>query len=148
MDVDLDLLLTVVYCIADDFLPKRRENARRNVSDAEIVALCVAEAIMGITSDYRFIAVAGRRVRHLFPTLPTRDAFHKRRLRLSDQIEALVAHFARQSLGFEDNLLLVDSTPVACARSRETVKRGGSSAGAPPVSLTRSATPPTTGTAG
>jgi Transposase DDE domain len=48
-------------------------------------------------------------------------------LRLSGQIEALIAHFARQSPGFFDDLLLVDSTPVECARSRETVKRGGSS---------------------
>ena len=125
MNADLDLLLTAVYCIADDFLPKRPENARRKITDAEIVALCVAQAIMGITSDYRFVAVASRRLRHLFPDLPTRDAFHKRRLRLSDQIEALIAHFARQSPGFYDNLLLVDSTPVECARSRETVKRGG-----------------------
>jgi len=127
MDADLDLLLTVVYCIADDFLPKPPENARRKVTDAEIVALCVAQAIMGITSDYRFIAVADRRLRYLFPDLPTRDAFHKRRLRLSGQIEALIAHFARHSPGYFDNLLLVDSTPVECARSRETVKRGGSS---------------------
>jgi Transposase DDE domain len=127
MDADLDLLLTAVYCMADDFLPKRPENARRKITDAEIVALCVAQAIMGIPSDYRFIAVAHRRLRHLFPTLPSRDAFHKRRIRLSDQIEALVAHFARQSPGFFDNLLLVDSTPVECARSLETVKRGGSS---------------------
>jgi hypothetical protein len=44
------------------------------------------------------VAVAGKRLRHLFPTIPTRDAFHKRRLRLSGQIEALIAHFARQSL--------------------------------------------------
>jgi hypothetical protein len=127
MDADLDLLLTVVYCIADDFLPKRPGNARRKISDAEIVALCVAQAIMGIPSDPRFLAVADRRLRLLFPTIPTRDAFHKRRLRLSGQIEALIAHFARQSPGFFDDLLLVDSTPVECARSRETVKRGGSS---------------------
>jgi hypothetical protein len=127
MDADLDLLLTAVYTIADDFLPKRPENTRRRVTDAEIVALCVAQAIMGIPSDYRFVAVADRRLRHLFPNLPARDAFHKRRIRLSDQIEALIAHFARHSPGFEDNLLLVDSTPVECARSRETVKRGGSS---------------------
>ncbi len=127
MEADLELLLTVVYCIADDFLPKKRGNARRRVTDAEIVALCVAQAIMGIPSDYRFVAVAGKRLGHLFPTLPTRDAFHKRRLRLSGQIEALIAHFARQSPGFFDDLLLVDSTPVECARSRETVKRGGSS---------------------
>jgi len=127
MDADLDLLLTVVYCMADDFLPVRPGNAKRRVSDAEIVTLCVAQAIMGLPSDPRFVAVAGKRLRHLFPTIPTRDAFHKRRLRLSGQIEALIAHFARQSPGFFDDLLLVDSTPVECARSRETVKRGGAS---------------------
>ena len=47
--------------------------------------------------------------------------------RLSGQIEALSAEFARRSPGFMDDLLLVDSTPVECARSRQTVKRGGSS---------------------
>jgi hypothetical protein len=127
MDADLDLLLTAVYCMADDFLPAGQRNVKRRVSDAEVVTLCVAQAIMGIPSDPRFVAVAGKRLRHLFPTIPARDAFHKRRLRLSGQIEALIAHFARQSPGFFDDLLLVDSTPVECARSRETVKRGGAS---------------------
>ena len=127
MLADLDLLLIVVYCIADDFLPQRPGNARRRVTDAEIITLCVAQAIMGIPSDPRFIAVADKRLRHMFPVLPSRDAFHKRRLRLSGQIEALIAEFARHSPGFVDDLLLVDSTPVECARSRETVKRGGSS---------------------
>jgi hypothetical protein len=127
MLADLDLLLIVVYCIADDFLPKRPGNARRKITDAEIITLCVAQAIMGIPSDPRFVLTAQHRLRHLFPVLPTRDAFHKRRLRLSGQIEALIAEFARYSPGFVDDLLLVDSTPVECARSRETVKRGGSS---------------------
>ncbi len=128
MDADLDLLLLIVYCLADDFLPKRPANARRKVTDAEIVTLCVAQAIMGIPSDPRFIRVADKRLRHLFPVLPARDALHKRRIRLSGQIEALIAEFARRSPGFMDDVLLVDSTPVECARSRETVKRGGSSA--------------------
>jgi hypothetical protein len=128
MDANLDLLLTIVYCLADDFLPKRAENARRRITDAEIITLCIAQAIMGIPSDSRFIGVADKRLRHLFPVLPARDAFHKRRLRLSGQIEALIAEFARRSPGFTDDVLLVDSTPVECARSRETVKRGGSSA--------------------
>jgi hypothetical protein len=127
MDADLELLLTVVYCISDDFLPRRARNARRQVSDAELITLCIAQAIMGIPSDARFLAVAAKRLVHLFPRLPERTAFHKRRLRLSGQIEALIAHFARQSPGFYDDLLLVDSTPVECARSRETVKRGGHS---------------------
>jgi hypothetical protein len=127
MDANLDLLLTVVYCITDDFLPKRPGNARRRVTDAEIITLCVAQAIMGIPSDPRFLALARRQIGHLFPSLPERTAFHKRRLRLSAQTEALIAEFARRSPGYMDDLLLVDSTPVESARSRETVKRGGSS---------------------
>ncbi len=127
MLADLDLLLTIVYCMADDFLPNRSANARRTVTDAEIITLCLAQAIMGIPSDDRFIRTAHYRLRHLFPALPSRDAFHKRRLRCTEQIEAMIGHFARHSPGWEDELLLVDSTPVECARSRETVKRGGSS---------------------
>lgn len=125
MLADLDLLLIVVYCIADDFLPPQSANARRKVTDAEIITLCVAQAIMGIPSDLRFLMTAHHRLGHLFPVLPTRDAFHKRRRRLSGQIEALIAEFAHHSPGFVDDLVLVDSTPVECARSRETVKRGG-----------------------
>ena len=48
MDADLDLLLTTVFCTADDLLPETAGNARRRVTDAEVVTLCVAQAIMGI----------------------------------------------------------------------------------------------------
>jgi hypothetical protein len=127
MDADLDLLLIAVYCMADDFLPQRPGNARRKISDAELVTLCIAQAMMGVPSDARFLRAARRQLGHLFPHLPERTAFHKRRLRLSGVIEALIREFARHSPGFYDDLLLVDSTPVECARSRETVKRGGAS---------------------
>jgi hypothetical protein len=123
MDADLDTLCTVVYCTADDLLPEARANARRRVTDAELVTLCVAQAIMGIPSDRRFLAVARKRLAGLFPQLPSQPAYWKRRRRLSDAIEWLMAHFAQQSPGFSDSLLLVDSTPVPCAASRETVKR-------------------------
>jgi hypothetical protein len=127
MDADLDLLLTAVYCMTDDFLPRRPGNARRRITDAEVITLCVAQAMLGIPSDRRFLAAADRRLRHLFPCLPERSAFHKRRLRCSAAIESVIDQFARQSPGFYDDMLLVDSTPVECARSRETVKRGGHS---------------------
>jgi hypothetical protein len=127
MDADLDLLLIAVYCTVDDLLPKRAGNAKRRITDAEVITLCIAQAMMGIPSDPRFLAVAAKRLCHLFPRLPERSAFHKRRLRLSPTIEALIAEFAKHSPGFYDGLLLVDSTPVECARSRETVKRGGHS---------------------
>jgi hypothetical protein len=123
MDADLDLLLTTVFVTADDLLPERQNNAARRVTDAEVVTLCVAQAIMGIPSDRRFLAVAGKHLRHLFPDLPQQPGYFKRRRRLADTLEWLMGIFASQSPGFSDDLLLIDSTPVECARSRETVKR-------------------------
>jgi len=123
MDADLDTLCTVVYCTADDLLPEARANARRRISDAELVTLCVAQAIMGIPSDRRFLAVAGRRLGHLFPQLPSQPAYFKRRRRLAAAIEWLMGVFAQRSPGFRDELELCDSTPVECGRSRETAQR-------------------------
>jgi hypothetical protein len=123
MDADLDLLLTTVFCTADDLLPEKAENARRRVTDAEVVTLCVAQAMMGIPSDRRFLAVAAKRLSHLFPQLPKQPGYFKRRRRLTETLEWLTGVFASQSPGADDNLLLIDSTPVECARSRETVKR-------------------------
>jgi len=127
MLADLDLLLTAVFCTADDLLPEKQKNARRRLTDAEVVTLCVAQSIMGIGSDERFVRIAQRRLGHLFPELTKRSGFHKRRDRLAETIEAMIATFASRSPGWHDDLLLADSTPVECARSRETVKRGGDS---------------------
>jgi hypothetical protein len=123
MLADLDLLLIAVFCTADDLLPDRAENARRRITDAEVVTLCVAQAMMGISSDERFLAVAARRLSHLFPWLPQRPGYWKRRQRLAEVIEALIGEFAKLSPGFDHDLLVVDSTPVECARSVETVRR-------------------------
>jgi hypothetical protein len=123
MDADLDLLLTTVFVTADDLLPERQNNAARSVTDAEVVTLCVAQAIMGIPSDRRFLAVAAKRLGHLFPRLPQQPGYFKRRRRLAETLEWLMGIFASQSPGFDDDLLLIDSTPIECARSRETVRR-------------------------
>jgi Transposase DDE domain len=123
MHADLDLLLISVYCTADDLLPERPRNTRRKLSDAEIVTLCVAQVLMGIPSDRRFLRAARRQLGHLFPQLPSQDALHKRRARLAETIEWLIGVFAAQSPGSRDDLLLLDSTPVECGRSRETTRR-------------------------
>jgi hypothetical protein len=123
MDADLDLLLIAVYCTAHDLLPVRAENARRVLTDAEVVTLCVAQQLLGISSDEKFWAGAPKRLGHLFPRLIQRPGFVKRRLLLSDTIEALISEFARHSPGYEDDLLVVDSTPVECGRSLETTRR-------------------------
>jgi hypothetical protein len=123
MLADLDLLLTAVFCTADDLLPEPAKNARRRVTDAEVVTLAVAQAIMGVPSDDRFLRLARRCLGELFPELPKQPGFHKRRARLTDTIEWLIGIFASQSPGYHDDLVLIDSTPVECARSVETVHR-------------------------
>ena len=123
MLADLDLLLIAVFCTADDLLPEPAKNARRILTDAEVVTLAVAQAIMGISSDARFIRTARKQLAHLFPLLPNRSGYLKRRQRLSETIEWLTAVFASDSPGFHDDLVLVDSTPVECARSVETTRR-------------------------
>jgi hypothetical protein len=117
------LLLTAVFCTADDLLPERARNARRRVTDAEVVTLAVAQAIMGVTSDDRFLRLAARSLTELFPELPKQPGFHKRRARLTETIEWLIGVFAARSPGYHDELVLLDSTPVECARSLETVRR-------------------------
>src|SRR3954466_15906957 len=123
MLADLDLLLTAVFCAADDLLPKRAKNARRRITDAEVVTLCVAQALLGISSDRQFLRAARRQLAALFPVLPTQDAFWKRRARLAEHIEALMAAFARDCPGYWDQIVLLDSTPVECGRSVETARR-------------------------
>jgi hypothetical protein len=127
MLADLDLLLTVVFCTADDLLPSCKKNARRSLTDAEVVTLLVAQSIMGISSDRRFVKVARKQLIDLFPGLVGQSGLHKRRARLADQVELVMAALARECPGYWDDVVLVDSTPVETARSRETVKRAGDS---------------------
>src|SRR4051794_39597019 len=123
MHADLHLLCISVYCTADELLPERPRNARRRLSDAEVVTLCVAQVLMGIPSDRRFLRAARRQLGHLFPQLPSQDALHKRRQRLTETIEWLIGIFAARSPGSADDLVLLDSTPVECGRSVETSRR-------------------------
>jgi hypothetical protein len=123
MLADLDLLLCAVFCTADDLLPGSGKNARRSVTDAEVVTLAVAQEVMGIDHDAEFLSIARTRLAHLFPKLPRQPGYWKRRQRLSDTIEWLIGVFAADSPGYRDTVVLLDSTPVECGRSVETARR-------------------------
>jgi hypothetical protein len=121
---DLDALLTALYVLADDFLPKRWGAGRRpRISDAEIVCLAVAQIFLDCPKERRFLRFARVRLGHLFPYIPGQSGYNKRVRALAPQIAQLVSHLAWLSPSFCDRLRLLDSTPVPCAQSRETVKR-------------------------
>jgi Transposase DDE domain len=88
-----------------------------------VITLLIAQALLQIPEDRRFIATARRRLRHLFPYLPEQPGFSKRVRALTPQIERAINYLAFVSPSFFDGLRLLDSTPVPCAASRETVKR-------------------------
>jgi len=121
---DLDTLLTAIYVLLDDFLPEREGPGRRpKITDAELITLAVAQVFLGVGNDRQFLGFAIRRLGHLFPYLPKQPGYNKRMRALAPQTVRLLNIVAFSSPSWCDNVRLLDSTPVPCGQSRETVKR-------------------------
>jgi hypothetical protein len=59
----------------------------------------------------------------LIPYLPDRPGYNKRLRHSGELFQHVIASLARACPSWNDDLWLVDSTPVECGRSRETAKR-------------------------
>ena len=124
MSADLDALLISLYVLVDDLLPARRRFGRPpRISDSELICLAVAQVLLDCPNETRFLRVARQRLGHLFPYIPGQSGFNKRLRRLAPQLIEAITLLARLSPSFCDRLRLLDSTPVPCAASRETVRR-------------------------
>lgn len=131
MDADLDTLATALYVTTDDLLrahPERvparpRVGFKPQITDAELLTLAVIQAILGFTSEDRFLRYARAHLLAMFPTLPRQSGYNKRLRKLADTMTWLISQLAAQTTIAEDDVWLVDSTPVECGRSRETQKR-------------------------
>jgi hypothetical protein len=131
VDADLDTLATALYVRVDDLLnsePGRvpwrpRIGIAPKVADSELVTLAVMQALLGFTSEARWLRFAGRNLRALFPYLPQQPGYNKRLRKLAGTMNWLIGMLARDTSVWTDDVWVVDSTPVECARSRETVKR-------------------------
>jgi hypothetical protein len=128
---NLDTLATALYAVTDDLLKESPQLApwrpaaglSPQLSDAELVTLAVLQALLGFTSEARWVRHARAHLRHLFPYLPQQSGYNKR-LRAA---RGLIRHCARVLAAstslWSDDVWVVDSTPVECARSRDTVRR-------------------------
>ena len=67
MDADLDLLLTTVFCTADDLLPERPGTPREGSQTRRSSRSVSRRRSWASRRDRRFLAVAGKRLGHLFP---------------------------------------------------------------------------------
>ena len=131
MDADLDTLATALYVTVADFLldnpqhrPRRpRVGLQPLLTDAELVTLVVLQALLGFTSEARWLRHAHAHMRELFRYLPTQSGYNKRVRAATPMLRAVIAHLVARSSPYTDDVWVVDSTPVECARSRETAKR-------------------------
>ena len=125
MRADLDTLVSALYVTVDDlFGPRVGPGRRPELSDAELVCLAVAQVLLGCGSERRWLRFARRRLGHLFPYLPTQPPPTTSAFAAPATWSALaLEHLAPRAPSWWDQLRLVDSTPVPCAASRETVKR-------------------------
>lgn len=131
MDADLDTLATALYVTTDDLLrahPERvpsrpKTGIAPKTSDAEILTLAVMQALLGYTSETRWLRYARKNLLGMFPNLPLQSGYNKRLRKLAATMAWLIGELGRQTSITNDDVWVVDSTPVECARSRETVKR-------------------------
>lgn len=124
MSADLDALLISLYVLVDDLLPARRRFGRPpRISDSELICLAVAQVLLDCPNETRFLRFARQRLGHLFPYIPGQSGFNKRLRALAPKLVQAITLLAQLSPSFCDRLRLLDSTPVPCAASRETVRR-------------------------
>jgi len=131
VDTDLDTLATALYVTTDDLLrahPERvparpKATIAPRTSDAEMLTLAVMQALLGYTNESQWLRYAHKNLLVMFSNLPLQPGYNKRLRKLAATMSWLIGELGRQSSVAADDVWVVDSTPVECARSRETVKR-------------------------
>lgn len=131
MTNDLDTLATALYVRIDDELkaspwlaPARPAvGIVPTLSDAELLTLAVTSALLGYTSERRWLRRAGRDFRHLFAYMPGQSGYNKRLRAASALLTHMIRILATDTTLWSDDVWVVDSTPMGCGCSRETAKR-------------------------
>jgi hypothetical protein len=127
---ELDTLLTALYVdLEDRVLPslgcsrEHRRGRKPVLTEAELLCLVVAQQLLGLASERHWIRYARTHLTGMFPHLPGQSGYGKRLRAAGPLIASVITELARDVDSWHDLLRLVDSTPLPCAASRETVRR-------------------------
>ncbi|MGP5699047.1 IS982 family transposase [Glutamicibacter arilaitensis] len=129
MNKNLNTLLTTLYVFITDHviptLPTRPCRGRRQLlTDAELLCLAVAQHLLhGDASESRWIRYARTHLTGMFPHIPQQSGYNKRIRAAAPLVSCTLTVLAKDVPTWNDVLRLLDSTPVPCGQSRETVKR-------------------------
>jgi hypothetical protein len=79
------------------------------------------QAIPGCTSEAKWLRHARAHLRHLFPCLPQQPGCSKQLRKAAGLMRSVNPILATTTSVWSDDVWAVDSTPVECGRSRETL---------------------------
>jgi hypothetical protein len=148
---DLDTLATALYVKIDDALKEAPQLCRwrppvgiaPRLTDAELLTLAVMQALLGYTSEARWLRYAHKQLRHLFPYLPGQAGYNKRLRAAVAQVKYFIRALAVDTDYWTDDLWIADSTRwSAAARARPSSGRRWR---AGPATATAPLTPATSG---
>jgi IS5 family transposase len=92
---DLEALVVAAYVFADEYPVPARPGRPPLVNDAELVALAVAQAAIGISSDRQFLGLIGRVLPGWFPHLPEQSQYNRRLRQLVGLVSIVQQRLAR-----------------------------------------------------
>jgi hypothetical protein len=112
MTASLETLVIAAYVFADS-LSIPRSGPAGKATDSELIALSVAQAVLGISSDRQFLGMVRRLLPGWFGDLPGQSQFNRRLRRLTPQMTTVQMMLAE--LVAEGRVRLVDGTLISCA---------------------------------
>jgi len=92
---DLEALVVAAYVFADEYSVPAGRGRPALTSDAELVALAVCQAAIGISSDRQFLGLVGRVLPGWFPHLPDQSQYNRRLRALVELISLVQQQLAR-----------------------------------------------------
>lgn len=122
MTASLETLVIAAYVFAhEQAIP--RPGPEGEITDAELVALAVAQAAMGVPSDRQFLGLVAKVLPGWFPHLPSQPQYNRRLRRLAPALAAVqlrVAELVASSdLRIADGTLLGVANYPGCASRSE-----------------------------
>jgi hypothetical protein len=128
---DIETLATALYVKIDDMLRDWPELAPARpaggtpltLSDAELLTMAVMSSLLGFTSERRWLRYVNKCLVPMFPRRIGQSGYNKRLRKAFFLFIRVIRMLAMDTSLWSDDVWVVDSTPVQCGCSRETVRR-------------------------
>jgi Transposase DDE domain len=120
MTAELETLVVAAYVFATS-LSIPRPGPPGLITDQELIALAVAQAVTGLPSDRQFLGMVARLLPGWFAHLPEQTQFNRRLRRLTPHITTVQLMVAE--LIAEGSVRLVDGTLISCANYSGCAKK-------------------------